>query len=54
MYRCGPMVDICRGPHIPNTSHVIQDEKQEFGLKPMNCPVHYLMFEHRGKSYKGN
>lgn len=22
MYRCGPLVDLCRGPHIPNTSFV--------------------------------
>lgn len=20
VYRCGPLVDLCRGPHIPNTS----------------------------------
>ncbi|XP_021833201.1 threonine--tRNA ligase, mitochondrial 1-like [Prunus avium] len=22
VYRCGPLVDFCRGPHIPNTSFV--------------------------------
>jgi threonyl-tRNA synthetase len=22
VYRCGPLVDLCRGPHIPNTSFV--------------------------------
>ena len=22
VYRCGPLVDLCRGPHIPNTSVV--------------------------------
>ncbi|KAF6995614.1 hypothetical protein CFC21_012080 [Triticum aestivum] len=22
LYRCGPLVDLCRGPHIPNTSFV--------------------------------
>ncbi|XP_024357785.1 threonine--tRNA ligase, mitochondrial 1 isoform X1 [Physcomitrium patens] len=22
VYRCGPLVDLCRGPHIPSTSHV--------------------------------
>lgn len=22
VYRCGPLVDLCRGPHIPNTAHV--------------------------------
>lgn len=30
-----------------------QIEKQEFGLKPMNCPGHCLMFEHRVRSYRG-
>jgi len=27
-------------------------EKQEFGLKPMNCPAHCLMFKHSRKSYR--
>uniref|UniRef100_A0A0D3DX03 threonine--tRNA ligase n=1 Tax=Brassica oleracea var. oleracea TaxID=109376 RepID=A0A0D3DX03_BRAOL len=27
-------------------------DKQEFGLKPMNCPGHCLMFQHRLRSYK--
>ena len=27
-------------------------EEQEFGLKPMNCPGHCLMFGHRARSYK--
>lgn len=31
----------------------MQIEKQEFGLKPMNCPGHCLMFEHRVRSYRG-
>jgi threonyl-tRNA synthetase len=22
VYRCGPLVDLCRGPHIPSTGHV--------------------------------
>ncbi len=25
---------------------------QEFGLKPMNCPGHCLMFKHRKRSYR--
>lgn len=25
---------------------------QEFGLKPMNCPGHCLMFAHRKRSYR--
>ncbi|XP_074273975.1 threonine--tRNA ligase, mitochondrial 1-like [Silene latifolia] len=31
---------------------VLDIEKQEFGLKPMNCPGHCLMFEHRVRSYR--
>ena len=27
-------------------------EGQEFGLKPMNCPAHCLMFKHRKRSYR--
>jgi len=30
-----------------------QVEKQEFGLKPMNCPGHCLIFDHRVRSYRG-
>jgi hypothetical protein len=22
LYRCGPMVDLCRGPHVPNSSYI--------------------------------
>ena len=32
---------------------VDQVEKQEFGLKPMNCPGHCLIFDHRVRSYRG-
>lgn len=28
-------------------------EKQQFGLKPMNCPGHCLLFDHRVRSYRG-
>lgn len=31
---------------------LLEIEKQEFGLKPMNCPGHCLMFEHRVRSYR--
>ncbi|CAI8587182.1 unnamed protein product [Vicia faba] len=31
---------------------VFQVDKQEFGLKPMNCPGHCLMFKHRVRSYR--
>ena len=28
-------------------------EGSGFGLKPMNCPGHCLMFDHRVRSYRG-
>ncbi|KAI4387501.1 hypothetical protein MLD38_005329 [Melastoma candidum] len=31
---------------------VFEVERQEFGLKPMNCPGHCLMFKHRVQSYR--
>ncbi|KAG6757543.1 hypothetical protein POTOM_037859 [Populus tomentosa] len=31
---------------------LLEIEKQEFGLKPMNCPGHCLMFQHRVRSYR--
>ncbi|MCD7465941.1 hypothetical protein HAX54_002161 [Datura stramonium] len=31
---------------------VFEIEKQEFGLKPMNCPGHCLIFDHRIRSYR--
>ncbi|KZV47021.1 threonine--tRNA ligase, mitochondrial-like [Dorcoceras hygrometricum] len=31
---------------------VFEIEKQEFGLKPMNCPGHCLMFDRRLRSYR--
>ena len=35
------------------SSSPLQVEKQEFGLKPMNCPGHCLMYAHRVRSYRG-
>ncbi|CAH9073953.1 unnamed protein product [Cuscuta epithymum] len=31
---------------------VFEIDKQEFGLKPMNCPGHCLIFDHRVRSYR--
>nr|KYP66188.1 hypothetical protein KK1_012472 [Cajanus cajan] len=31
---------------------ILEIDKQEFGLKPMNCPGHCLMFKHRVRSYR--
>nr|GMD17000.1 threonine--tRNA ligase, mitochondrial 1-like [Ipomoea batatas] len=33
-------------------SCLVQIDKQEFGLKPMNCPGHCLIFDHRVRSYR--
>ncbi|KAJ3324695.1 threonyl-tRNA synthetase [Blyttiomyces sp. JEL0837] len=30
----------------------LEIEKEKFGLKPMNCPGHCLMFAHRDRSYR--
>ncbi|KAJ4828674.1 hypothetical protein Tsubulata_043652 [Turnera subulata] len=30
----------------------LEIDKQEFGLKPMNCPGHCLIFQHRVRSYR--
>jgi threonyl-tRNA synthetase len=31
---------------------MVQVEKEEFALKPMNCPGHCLIFDSRDRSYK--
>ncbi|KAL4373439.1 hypothetical protein AHAS_Ahas05G0081900 [Arachis hypogaea] len=31
---------------------ILEIEKHEFGLKPMNCPGHCLVFKHRVRSYR--
>ncbi|BFG40296.1 hypothetical protein CerSpe_265690 [Prunus speciosa] len=31
---------------------LLEIEKQEFGLKPMNCPGHCLIFQHKNRSYR--
>ncbi|KAG5062041.1 hypothetical protein JHK85_003224 [Glycine max] len=33
---------------------ILEVDKQEFGLKPMNCPGHCLMFKHRVRSYRAS
>uniref|UniRef100_A0A671QSP2 threonine--tRNA ligase n=1 Tax=Sinocyclocheilus anshuiensis TaxID=1608454 RepID=A0A671QSP2_9TELE len=91
VYRCGPLIDLCRGPHVRHTGKIkalkihknsstywegkadmeslqriygisFPDPKmlkewekfQEeiFALKPMNCPGHCLMFDHRPRSWR--
>jgi threonyl-tRNA synthetase len=38
--------------HYRDSMFIFDVEGQEFGLKPMNCPGHCLMFGHRVRSYK--
>ncbi|OON17826.1 threonine--tRNA ligase, partial [Opisthorchis viverrini] len=100
VYRCGPLIDLCRGPHVRHTGCIkammvtksssaywegradaetlqrvygisfpdpkrlkewkhfqenmfkIDIEKQQFGLKPMNCPGHCLMFAKEIRSHR--
>ncbi|KAK2078954.1 hypothetical protein QBZ16_002644 [Prototheca wickerhamii] len=38
--------------HYKENMFCFQVEKQEFGLKPMNCPGHCLVFGYRTRSYR--
>lgn len=38
--------------HYKDDMFVFDVEGQEFALKPMNCPSHCLMFDHRQRSYR--
>ncbi|GLE01024.1 hypothetical protein PINS_up009837 [Pythium insidiosum] len=38
--------------HYKENMFVFDVEGQEFALKPMNCPSHCLMFDHRSRSYR--
>jgi threonyl-tRNA synthetase len=38
--------------HYKANMFVFDVEGEEFGMKPMNCPAHCLMFRHRLRSYK--
>ena len=31
---------------------LFKNEDQDYGLKPMNCPGHCVMFAHRSRSYR--
>uniref|UniRef100_A0A4W4ECM9 threonine--tRNA ligase n=1 Tax=Electrophorus electricus TaxID=8005 RepID=A0A4W4ECM9_ELEEL len=91
VYRCGPLIDLCRGPHVRHTGKIkalkihknsstywegkadmeslqrlygisfpdlkmLKDwekfQEEIFALKPMNCPGHCLMFDHRPRSWR--
>ncbi|KAI9822163.1 MAG: threonyl-tRNA synthetase [Thelocarpon impressellum] len=38
--------------HYKDNMFTFEVEKTQFGLKPMNCPGHCLLFRHRERSYK--
>jgi len=38
--------------HYRENMFAFDVEKQEFGLKPMNCPGHCVMFANRARSYR--
>jgi threonyl-tRNA synthetase len=38
--------------HYKSNMFIFDVEGQEFGMKPMNCPGHCLMFAHRVRSYR--
>jgi threonyl-tRNA synthetase len=38
--------------HYRENMFILDVENTEFGLKPMNCPAHCLMFKHRLRSYR--
>ena len=38
--------------HYKDDMFTFAIEKDQFGLKPMNCPGHCLMFKHRERSYR--
>ena len=38
--------------HYRDSMFIFEVENQEFGLKPMNCPAHCLLFGHRIRSYR--
>ncbi|CRG87601.1 threonyl-tRNA synthetase [Talaromyces islandicus] len=38
--------------HYKDDMFKLDVEKREWGLKPMNCPGHFLLFGHRDRSYR--
>ena len=64
LYTQGDFTDLCRGPHLQNTKPIKavkltglagaywRGDEQLFGLKPMNCPGHCLVYASRSRSYR--
>lgn len=38
--------------HYKDDMFIQKIDKEDFGLKPMNCPAHFVMFGHRERSHK--
>ncbi|KAK3320065.1 hypothetical protein B0T19DRAFT_433757 [Cercophora scortea] len=38
--------------HYKEDMFILDVDKEQFGLKPMNCPAHAMMFRHRDRSHK--
>ncbi|KAK4452063.1 putative threonyl-tRNA synthetase [Podospora aff. communis PSN243] len=38
--------------HYKEDMFLLDVDKEQFGLKPMNCPAHAMMFRHRDRSHK--
>ncbi|KAK3346276.1 hypothetical protein B0T25DRAFT_460985 [Lasiosphaeria hispida] len=38
--------------HYKDDMFLLDVDKEQFGLKPMNCPAHAMMFRHRDRSHK--
>jgi len=38
--------------HYKDDMFLLDVDKEQFGLKPMNCPAHAMMFRHRERSHK--
>lgn len=38
--------------HYKDDMFIQKVDKDDFGLKPMNCPAHFLMFGHRDRSHR--
>ncbi|KAK3496592.1 threonyl-tRNA synthetase [Neurospora crassa] len=38
--------------HYKDDMFILDVDKEQFGLKPMNCPAHAMMFRHRDRSHK--
>lgn len=53
MYNLDLWVTSGHAANYKDNMFLLDVERQQFGLKPMNCPGHCLMFDHRVRSYRG-